>query len=231
MKKNNMIALLGITSLCLAHSALAMQEKIVSADSEVEAFISARDLTRIKAVEDRIRAIRASDGELELTQDKQLGEIYLRPANDTLAPINIFVTTEKGFTYKLLMIPKRIPSEQIILKNKGVLSKESNAVTAKQSDILDLMQLLQERDISQDKAEVVDMQGYQTISYSVDFDRYMGEVLILKNTGYESVEINNSLFNGYGKGKLVALSSDAEFLEIEQETKVYLIWEVEHGKV
>lgn len=228
MKKNNMIALLGITSICLAHSAFAMQEKIVSADSEVEAFISARDLTRIKAVEDRIRAIRASDGELELTQDKQLGEIYLRPANDTLAPINIFVTTEKGFTYKLLMIPKRIPSEQIILKNKGVLSKEGNTVTAKQSDILELMQLLQERDISQDKAEVVDMQGYQAISHSVDFDRYMGEVLIFKNTGYESVEINNSLFNGYGKGKLVALSSDLELLDIEQETKVYLIWEVEH---
>lgn len=112
---------ISIALILLAPSCYALQEKVVCADSEVEGFISNKELNRIKVSNDRIRAIRANAGELEILEDKHLGDIYVRAL--TNKAINLFVSTEKGYTYKLNLLPKKASAEQIVLTNTELLPK------------------------------------------------------------------------------------------------------------
>ena len=100
----------------------ALQESIVGSDSEVECVVSNKELNRIKVTNDRIRAVRVNSGEIEILEDKYLGEVYLKTLIHN--PINMFVTTEKGYTYKLNLVPKKHPSEQIILTNIALIHNQ-----------------------------------------------------------------------------------------------------------
>jgi hypothetical protein len=145
-------------SFFVSTSAFSAQIKEARADSELTFSISAYDLNRIKVVDDRVKNIKMNEGEFEVIDELDSGEVYIRPIrfisssiNPSLIeprPINsglsdtglvnpglsssnstqvIFLTTEKGYTYKLTLISERIPAEQLFIKNiedKGIESKK-----------------------------------------------------------------------------------------------------------
>jgi len=107
---------------CLANSAIAAQMRSVEDGSEFTAEISKIDTNRIKVVGDRVRSVKTNAGELEVSVEEKLGEIYVRPTSFAEnKPLNLFIITEQNFTYKALLYPKSIPSEQIILRNDDVV--------------------------------------------------------------------------------------------------------------
>jgi hypothetical protein len=112
-KKLQISLLLGL----IASNALAVQIKETFPDGEIEAFIAADELSRIKVVNNRIKSVRSNEGDVEVVEDASLGEIYIRPTKGGRNPVNIFVTTERNNTYKLLLVPHKTPSEQIFIKS------------------------------------------------------------------------------------------------------------------
>lgn len=96
----------------------ALQVKALKDNQSVSAKISARELTRIFVMNDRIQSVRGIEGAYEITKDEVQGYIYIKPSPFFQAKsFNIFITTEQGHTYTLLLNPLDIPAENIALKS------------------------------------------------------------------------------------------------------------------
>ncbi|MHB8697647.1 MAG: TraK domain-containing protein [Sulfuricaulis sp.] len=87
--------------------------------------ISASELTRLKIVDGRIENVRGIQGEMMIEPDANTGEAYLRPTSPNKL-VSLFVTSNSGITYTLILSPEAIPATNIIIKE---LSKPSAAST------------------------------------------------------------------------------------------------------
>ena len=115
--------------------ALAMQILDAADHGELAAEISATNVNRIALAGDRIaKVVRSPDG-YAVEHDAASGDIYLRPAGTTpgtpgaeaspdrgpgqagFEPVTLFIGTEKGFTYRLTLIPAARASAQILIRN------------------------------------------------------------------------------------------------------------------
>ena len=119
----------------LAAPALAMQILDAADHAELAAEISATNVNRIALAGDRIvKVVRSPDG-FAVEHDAVSGDIYLRPAGASTgtpgavaAPdrgpgqagfesVTLFIGTEKGFTYRLTLMPAARDSAQILIRN------------------------------------------------------------------------------------------------------------------
>ena len=99
----------------------ALQKIILPDNGTATVEISASEFNRIKLADrnDGIVKIRANRNELEVNPEQEGGEMYVKlPVSTRKKPINIFISSKKGYTYKLILIPKRIPAEQIFINNQ-----------------------------------------------------------------------------------------------------------------
>ena len=117
-----------LVNLCvasLAAPAAAMQILDAVDHAELAAEVSATGVNRIAVAGDRIARIVRSPHAFAAEHDAETGEVYLRPlegeARDA-TPVTLFVGTEKGFTYRLTLIPAMRDSAQILIRNPAVAS-------------------------------------------------------------------------------------------------------------
>ena len=107
--------------------ALAMQILDAADHGELAAEISATNVNRIALAGDRIaKVVRSPDG-YAVEHDAASGDIYLRPAGaqpgtpaaeaSGFEPVTLFIGTEKGFTYRLTLMPAARASAQILIRN------------------------------------------------------------------------------------------------------------------
>ena len=103
--------------------------------AELSAGITASGVVRIALAGDRIaRAVRGA-GRFEIEHDPANGDLYLRPldgagkgadrnaeaeAMPEAAPAVLFVGTEKGFTYRLILTPVAGGPAQVLIRNPAV---------------------------------------------------------------------------------------------------------------
>ena len=89
-------------------------------DAEISATISSSELNRIKIKGDRIKDVLTVDGKFyfEETVLSELGELYLKTTGSVVSTVSIYIHSELGKTYKMLLIPKKISGEQIFLIDK-----------------------------------------------------------------------------------------------------------------
>jgi conjugal transfer pilus assembly protein TraK len=91
----------------------------------IEAHIPKTDLTRITVEEDRILHVFGASGEYILEADEERGQIFIRPSeHHSTKPISLTITTEKGYTQDLRLIPHTKPPEALILKADLHLKEE-----------------------------------------------------------------------------------------------------------
>ena len=119
------IALGCMAALAAPAPALAMQILDAADHAELAAEISATGVNRVALAGDRIaRVVRAPDG-FAVEHDAVSGDLYLRPlSRDAGAegdPVTLFVGTERGFTYRLTLIPADRDSAQILIRNAAAL--------------------------------------------------------------------------------------------------------------
>ncbi len=115
------IALGCMAALAAPAPALAMQILDAADHAELAAEISATGVNRIALAGDRIaRVVRAPDG-FAVEHDAVSGDLYLRPLSQDAGaagdPVTLFVGTERGFTYRLTLIPAVRESAQILIRN------------------------------------------------------------------------------------------------------------------
>ena len=111
------LTLLAVLSFSVSvPSAWANQTKLATDNQTIKATVSAKELTRVFVAGDRIYQVRGLDGAYELEQDEEHGAVYLKPtAAFHDKAFSVFITTEAGRTYSLLLIPKETPAESLEL--------------------------------------------------------------------------------------------------------------------
>ena len=116
--------ILAMAALAAPAPALAMQILEAADHAELAAEISATNVNRIALAGDRIaKVVRSPDG-FAVEHDAASGDLYLRPVAAEAVehdPVTLFVGTEKGFTYRLTLMPAARASAQILIRNADAL--------------------------------------------------------------------------------------------------------------
>lgn len=125
---------LAVLALAAALAAPAGAAELLEASdhAELEATVAASGVSRIALVGDRIaRVVRSPDG-FTVEHDPARGDLYLRlmdagggadegaavPGTESeAAPAVLFVGTERGFTYRLVLTPAKGGPAQILIRN------------------------------------------------------------------------------------------------------------------
>lgn len=103
--------------ILFATSTHAAQIRTMDELKVIDVSISGQDLTRITVKEDRILNVFGNTGDYVLETDDSQGQIFIRPAQqENKRPFSVTLTTEKGRTQDLRLVPKDQPSEALILK-------------------------------------------------------------------------------------------------------------------
>lgn len=116
-----------LLACCILHAttAFALQVKVMH-DNQTALFkVSVKELNRIVIEDDRIQSARGLDGNYQLTKDETQGAIFIKPNQSR--PFNLFLTTEAGHNYTLLLTPIDIPSEVIQLKPLSPVKAKAEA--------------------------------------------------------------------------------------------------------
>ena len=121
------ICLMVLAVIAAPLPALALQILDAADHAELAAEISATGVNRIALAGDRIaRVVRAPDG-FVVEHDAASGDLYLRlvetdpGAVGRHAEANLFIGSERGFTYRLTLTPTQRESAQILIRNAEAL--------------------------------------------------------------------------------------------------------------
>ena len=125
------IALACMGALAAPAPAAAIQILEAADHAELAAEISATGVNRIALAGDRIaRVVRSPDG-FAVEHDAASGDLYLRPLSPDAGaegdPVTLFVGTERGFTYRLTLMPAYRDSAQILIRNAAVFPRTAEA--------------------------------------------------------------------------------------------------------
>ena len=225
----NLAFLFGLLTSDLA---LATQVKSVEDGEEFTAEISKSEINRIKVSGDRIRSIQNNEGELTISRDDKLGEIYIRTTAFTEnKPLNLFIVTEQNFTYKALLYPKSIPSEQIIIKNENVVAN-SDAEVAKvtknsyQTQIIALLKAMRLKTkiegyaIKQERyyIDLGDIAMRRISTYKGQ--NFIGETFILKNSTSRVIPVEEKMFF---KNGVRAIKIEKQELLPDEVTEIFVV--------
>ena len=129
-----MLAAAHLVYMASAAPAAAMQILEAADHAELTAQISATGVNRIALGGDRIARVIRSPGGYAVEHDPATGDLYLRPLVAQMPPaadigpdagadaavhepVTLFIGTEKGFTYRLALIPAARGSAQILIRN------------------------------------------------------------------------------------------------------------------
>ncbi len=226
------LTFLCLCAILLAESALATQVKSVEDGEEFTAEISKTEINRIKVSGDRIRSIQNNEGELTISRDDKLGEIYIRTTAFTEnKPLNLFIVTEQNFTYKALLYPKAIPSEQIIIKNENVVAN-SDAEVAKvtknsyQTQIIALLKAMRlktklEGYVIKQERYYIDLGdiGMRRIS-TYKGQNFIGETFLLKNSTSRVIPVEEKMFF---KNGVRAIKIEKQELLPDEVTEIFVV--------
>lgn len=221
----------------LSSEVFALQVKPIKDNQTITAHVASKELTRIFVEGDRIQQVRGIQGTYELTKDEKLGAIFIKPSvMYSKKIINLFVTTELGHTYSLLLMPIDSPSETIQLKPL------SPALTVakhweQDSDYIEKMIQLTSYMVNKIKPE-----GYAVIDFpKIKFSQVPhgltmqlmtlyrgshveGEIWKLKNTSCKTLHLTaKDFFNRHVR----AMSLDKDLLRCHEETYLYRV--VDHA--
>ena len=207
--------------LLLPLEAGAMQIKEGVSDGIITARISNLDLNRLKVISDSILSIKFNEGELEVLEDS--GEVYLKTSSTE--KLSAFVSTDKGYTYQLLLMPESIPSEQIFIKN-------DEAILSTVADVMEGVDSYKEGVISLMGAmrEGVEHNGYTRVKKNEFINRAGNRYKLL--LVYEGDDYIGEVLEY--KGRADSLLKDSVAVSYEPMgdiTKVYVIREADNEAV
>ncbi len=235
MLRNSLfLAILCLISL-FCSSANAIQTIYVEGDSKFSASISGREANRIKVENDRIKAIKANSGEVSISKEEKLGEVYIKPNQGfTQRPINLFIITEKGYTYQALLLPKSIPSEQIILKNDSDLLTTNDkpifeSKGSYRNRVIELLKAMRVRakvegysmQESRRYVDLGDIEIKRIMSYkSKDKGNLSGEVFNFKNDTRQLIQLEEKMFF---KDGVRAIKIEKQTLLPDESTEIFIV--------
>jgi type-F conjugative transfer system secretin TraK len=229
----NFILSLTCVSMLGIQPANALQVKAVRDNQTVSAKISAKELSRIFVSGDRIQSTRGVNGAYEITKDEKLGVVFVKPTPFYLHQFfNLFITTEFGHTYNLLLTPMDIPAENIELKPLSLSVQIANRWERNLPYVETLIHLMSNM-ANEDKPEgyaVIDLGQVKTRKLFLGLTMQLvtlyrgshlqGEIWRLKNESQRTLYLKPREFF---QGNIRAISLADEQLNSGDETYLYRV--------
>lgn len=193
-----------------------------------QAFISAQEQNRLAIAGRRIASVIPSQkGVISVIKDEALGALYFTLSNaQQLGSITLFVSDDAGATYKLILHPKSIPGEEIILQ-PSVTEPRSQATDhgSYQSRIKDLAALMAEVGSSHKVTINQEVKLWQESHFLLlsQYDEYpglLGEKYRLTNISASSMELLEQEFYRTG---VLAVAIEQHTLAPGESTHILII--------
>jgi len=143
---NKYLGVLMIQLFFLAPQCWANQVKTILPDETITLSVSNQHLNRVKIQNDKIIQVIGHEQEYQFKTDTQ-GELLIQ--TQLMQPITIFIKTEKQYTYGLMLLPKSMASQTIILQSPH------DKKPATLNDSMHLLKILEEKKIdNKDSAQI-----------------------------------------------------------------------------
>jgi type-F conjugative transfer system secretin TraK len=147
LKKITFVLTINFLTTAVSNAAIV---RTLDESKSIELSISKQNLTRITVKDDRIANVFGITGEYVLEADEELGQVFIRPVDlgGTSKPIHLTLTTEKGYTQDLRLVPKDQTPTTLILEEgtqETLLSRGSaTQVSIARDEIEGLLEACQE---------------------------------------------------------------------------------------
>ena len=227
LKQNLLPSLCSLLCLITPQGAQALQALDVSDGGTTYARISAEDLTRLSINNGRIASWHAPKGKLVIQKNAKSGELYVRPLNRDV-PVSLFVTSDKGSTYAITMMPVDMPAESIILNEARRQTPSTIERAGARDETIKALMLAMAADRMPPDIEVRESrqsfslwQGSRlTLVRSWLGTTLMGERFDLTNTGTSAMRVlEQELF----KPGVLAISVEKHELAPSESTRVFVV--------
>lgn len=193
--------------------------------------VSTRDLNRISIEGGKVRLVKAADDSMIMgSADSETGQALIKPlVKDTFG---IFVFSQSGKTYSLVLEPQDIPGESIIIRepliNKAVKADNNvDKATSFESQIKFMMQALASELVPIGIEEIKTWKEVRlwrgssfALERSLRTQFWIGEQYKLINNSNESMVLTEQEF--YVKG-VMAVALTKQSLEPGESSLVYLV--------
>ena len=122
-------------------SSFAAQIRIVEDNAEIDAVISSREVSRIALQDDRIIGLSAVPLGFSIDHDVDTGDLFLVPVPgaEMSKAVNIFITSEQGYSYQLLLRTMDVASEQILIRNPKAKSSAERPLSPRRQELAQLI--------------------------------------------------------------------------------------------
>lgn len=227
LKQNLLPSLFSLLCLFAPQRAQALQALEVSDGGTAYAKISADDLTRLTINNGRIASWHAPKGKLVIQKNSKSGELYVRPLSRK-EPVSLFVTSARGSTYAITMMPVAMPAESLVLNE----ARRKAPPTIERAGALDItiknLMLTMAADRMPADMEVRESsqtfslwQGSRlTLMRSWLGASLMGERFDLTNTGTSSMRL---LEQEFFKPGVLAVSIEKHELVPSESTRIFVV--------
>lgn len=131
-----------IPFLLLSSASWAAQTRFAKDNAEIGAVVSAGEVSRISLHDDRIRSVTGLPAGFSVEHDGATGDVFLIPQDFGATAdgfINLFIISEAGYTYQLLLQLRDIPSEQILIRNPSAKSADAPTDASRHEQIAALL--------------------------------------------------------------------------------------------
>lgn len=199
-------------------------------DIEIKATISSYELNRVKIEGGKIEGFRALEGDLVAVPDAKKGELFIHlPRKYSGKVTNLFLTSDSGATFKLLLVPRNIPAEQIFLVERATRDKKLAIGNDYRSNILSFYKGLYKRSPIPDykisykkkKSKVNGLKLTKVATYTAnDKAGFVGEIFEVRN---KSKEVKIIRPQDFYKDGARAIKLNSHILEKDQTTEMYII--------
>lgn len=226
-----------LIATCASANALQILEGALGKKHLVR--VPARELTRLSMEEGRLQSMRFLSDELEVTQDKDNGSVYLKPRLED-KQISVFVLSSSGMSHELILQPvANMPLESVVIREPAAhrLPKAGSNATTKSSDgrASSLDQAVKRLVVTMAKGEAEgpgftferanqQLALWQDVTFTLvgrfKTRTHVGDSFTLVNTGPRVLAIAEQEF--YRQG-VIAVVVDQHLLRPGESTAVYVI--------
>jgi len=217
------------SALAFASPSFALQIVDAFEGKTLYAKIAAHNVSRLSIDGGKIRELKVDPTELTVEPDPANGQAFIRPKMAD-APITVFVISESGRTYTLILQPSEVPSETVILRDVNRQASEVPKIermgsyekvvrsfivamaSGAQPEGLDFEPMQREFNLWENSRLI------QTAQYAGR--NFIGEKYTLYNTGKSVMRVAEQEF--YRKG-VIAVAIDVLTLEPGMSTQIYIV--------
>lgn len=229
---HNPIAKMFLLAFMLIASSLALAAQKIPVDDgkSYSIKISQHEASRIAVDKGRIVRAWSMNTNWQVKEDKDAGEIYIKPATGTRKAFSFFIQDNFGNTYTLIALPQDTPSETIILQpTKRIKNRQSNLsnqpyIQRVKNIIKDMANADEGNYVVTSLSEIVPLWRETEIRLIRRFEvnELLGEIYQVRNISGGPMVFAEQEFSNFGDNVL-AVALERTLIEANDEGLLYIV--------